>query len=869
MFTADICNAWKHGNELEAAISRPQTSSAQPLVNAVAFNNVLSHAMHASGGRVVRHEEVLDISLSNGVRVSIRGRENISIYCSSGVLPSSDKLRFMRKTRLQSLELPDLCTRLRLSSEDAVRASDLMNRGERTLRDSPTNFRLKKRVSVEGGADDRVRYDFTIVKQVEGSRPNFGNVREQREIEMEYVGTETQPPRPEALSELWAKLLRVFFADPLLTPMSVKEDVVAGYLGLVCAGSLKPDALKNLAISAVNAVRGVRAVQGASGYRKYFAGPQPVTLDRSAMRRIATGTLPYAVTPKADGQRALLYVHLDGTVNYINNRLDAKRTDVRLPATGKATVLDVEVVIEAGSVAMYAFDAYFVNGAKTHDQELPARLKHVERAVAQIVASSRSTRFSFKSKEFATGDGFHANVAKVAAGKYPFETDGYIITPIRATAQMTFRASGVSSGLRVYKWKPMSQNTVDFLVSVVKDARGSAIVHVRDGVRHKTLRLMVGSALSTPEDYYRHRGTSTRYIAKEFSAGPSSVEVRADAPKCDDGDLIQDGFVVEFAFSDGAWRALRVRHDKTSDAIASGSVTANNVVSANNVFRSIREDITMAELGGAEPPVAADPTEPGDVYYDRDVERDETSLTGMASFHNRIVKGAHTLTRLASSRNARSVVDVAVGKAGDLNKWVSAGYATVLGLDLSEDNIYNPADGAYRRLADSSGVAPDWRYAFLPMDTSEDLVSQIASIKDDFARAMARCIWPAEGRHNRDDFDASIRHLYDLPEFDVASCQFAMHYYFESRAKADGVLGNAAKLLKKGGYFVGTCFDGDAVAARLATSNRLASSDGGKTWSIEKRYVDAYDPTAFGQRISVYLKTINVTHDEFLVPCRR
>ena len=41
-------------------------------------------------------------------------------------------------------------------------------------------------------------------------------------------------------------------------------------------------------------------------------------------------------------------------------------------------------------------------------------------------------------------------------------------------------------------------------------------------------------------------------------------------------------------------------------------------------------------------------------------------------------------------------------------------------------------------------------------------------------------------------------------QFDLASCQFSIHYAFESYEQADMMLRNACERIKVGGYFIGT-----------------------------------------------------------------
>ena len=51
----------------------------------------------------------------------------------------------------------------------------------------------------------------------------------------------------------------------------------------------------------------------------------------------------------------------------------------------------------------------------------------------------------------------------------------------------------------------------------------------------------------------------------------------------------------------------------------------------------------------------------------------------------------------AVSEPKQSLIDYAVGKAGDLPKWIDSKLGFVFGIDLSRDNINNRKDGACAR----------------------------------------------------------------------------------------------------------------------------------------------------------------------------
>eukprot|EP00965_Chrysotila_dentata_P105534 3485419-Pleurochrysis_carterae.AAC.1 len=49
--------------------------------------------------------------------------------------------------------------------------------------------------------------------------------------------------------------------------------------------------------------------------------------------------------------------------------------------------------------------------------------------------------------------------------------------------------------------------------------------------------------------------------------------------------------------------------------------------------------------------------------------------------------------------------------------------------------------------------------------------------------------------------------LYNMPRFDIVSCQFALHYAFSSERTARTFIQNVATALRPGGQFVGTIPD--------------------------------------------------------------
>ena len=134
----------------------------------------------------------------------------------------------------------------------------------------------------------------------------------------------------------------------------------------------------------------------------------------------------------------------------------------------------------------------------------------------------------------------------------------------------------------------------------------------------------------------------------------------------------------------------------------------------------------------------------------------------LQTFHNH----AKRVLLQQFARGAHSLLDVACGRGGDLHKWRALGIPNVLGLDVSADSVAE----ARSRLAKSA----------CPFDY-------------EFVRHDLRQGWSSE------------------KTFDVVTCMFALHYFFETEALACSVMRTVAEALKPGGYFVGIVPDARQV----------------------------------------------------------
>ena len=77
---------------------------------------------------------------------------------------------------------------------------------------------------------------------------------------------------------------------------------------------------------------------------------------------------------------------------------------------------------------------------------------------------------------------------------------------------------------------------------------------------------------------------------------------------------------------------------------------------------------------------------------------------------------------------------------------------------------------------------------------------------------------------------------------------------------------NINSVLKVGGYFIGTCFNGNKVNDIFQSENKdtiIRQKNNNVLWMIRKKYIDK-DPM-IGRKIDVYVESINQVVEEYLV----
>lgn len=184
------------------------------------------------------------------------------------------------------------------------------------------------------------------------------------------------------------------------------------------------------------------------------------------------------------------------------------------------------------------------------------------------------------------------------------------------------------------------------------------------------------------------------------------------------------------------------------------------------------------------------------------------------------------------------VLELACGKGGDLRKYGAAGISQFIGVDISNASITE---------------------ALKRYHSMKNLDYQVILITGDcFGESLGLAVEP-------------------FPECrfpcDIVSCQFALHYAFETEDKARRMLLNVTKSLKMGGYFFGTIPDSEFIRYKM---NKIPSTVEKPSWgnSIYKVTFPNNDyqkndnefPSPFGQMYTFWLEDAIDNVPEYVIP---
>ena len=503
-------------------------------------------------------------------------------------------------------------------------------------------------------------------------------------------------------------------------------------------------------------------------------------------------------------------------------------------------------------------------------------------------------------------------LGKEEQGMFEYNTDGLIFTP--ASMGVGADKIGISGPTKKitwehsFKWKPPKYNTIDFLVTTKKNngmdittpifqegVDASSIDQIKE---YKTLILRCGFSekdhgyLNPCQDIIDDKLPEAKNIDNEESyypvqfyptnpsdpnAGICNMLLKKDNTGVnqmftEENETFGDNTIVEFSYDPSRekqwrWIPLRVRYDKTADLKQGSRNYGNAFHVANSNWQSIHHPITtdMISTGNNIPDELAN----DDVYYNC-ITTNKKVTCGLRDFHNLFVK---KLLITSVSKRGDTLIDYACGKGGDLPKWISAQLSFVFGIDLYRENLEDRLNGACARFLNYRKEFKNTPYALFVNGNSSVNIRSGAAMLNDKAAQITRAIF---GQIPKDEekLGKGVTRQYEKGEngFNISSCQFALHYFFENQNTLQNYMRNLAECTKLDGYFIGTCYDGKVIFNLLKNKVKGESinlyNDDVKIWEIRKDYDEDIindDITSVGYKISVYQQSINNMFSEYLV----
>lgn len=402
--------------------------------------------------------------------------------------------------------------------------------------------------------------------------------------------------------------------------------------------------------------------------------------------------------------------------------------------------------------------------------------------------------------------------------KFPYILDGLIYQPLNE--EYNTKPKNIKN--YDYKWKPPNKNSIDFYITFLKDKKTNEILTVYDnsndeyikGKPYKIAHLHVGKKGGDNEYPVLFRSHEDLHIAYIFLEDGEVRDI--------EGNILEDKTVVEFYYNNDPtvneyhrWTPIRTRHDKTEMVKKYGIQYGNYHSVADLVWRSIKNPVTINDIqllsddktyekhiNSLTKKVTHDiiiSERKEDVYY-----QIKTNVgKPMRSFHN-FIKSVIIYTycnKIYNRDEQMDVLDFACGRGGDIMRFYHAKVKNYVGIDVDENGLISPVDGAISRYNKMKNVPNFPKMTFIHADATTILDPDIQnkSLNGTTSRNISLM-------QKFFSIDKNKRKM-----FDVINCQFAFHYFLENETKWANVLKNINMYLKPNGFLLLSCFDADQV----------------------------------------------------------
>ena len=526
----------------------------------------------------------------------------------------------------------------------------------------------------------------------------------------------------------------------------------------------------------------------------YFIGAQPETLHKDKITTLYKQN--YSVTDKADGDRAFMYIDNSGKIYFIDNNLNrVYKTDL---SSSKRKANYYSSIID-GEIVKHENKIHFLafDVMFYNGEDLRGKDDY-----------KLKTRLNRLNDIIRTID--NSNYYNVEMKKFYYTNVFMGSKIIMDTINDNFYKN---DGLiftpvnepypikkkwpQLLKWKPSELNSIDFYSVKISSENGigkwQLYVQGESKKDDKSVHL-VGKV--------PHQKTEKVLFDIEKLCGETKTQIITYETTFPDNtidpstdEFYQTNTVIEYRYEHDKFVPMRTRWDKTVNPRKHGNFSQVACDIWNNIHNPIEKELLFQFTVNSNK----------DFFFER-----------MRKFHNKVKEYLYN----KYCKDIDNLLELCSGKGGDLHKWLYNNVKNVCGYDISEKNILE----CQRRI--NSLKDNNINTSFYKLDLTKKNSDQII--------------------YNNN------------PEgFNVVSCQFGIHYFFQSKSNVDNLINILNKSLLDNGYFIITFLDNTKLDNLFGNKNlSFYEKDGEIMYLIERQTSESVE--VYGNKLQITLNGNNI-----------
>jgi len=536
-------------------------------------------------------------------------------------------------------------------------------------------------------------------------------------------------------------------------------------------------------------------------------------LNLITLNHIMNTDMNYSISEKADGERLLLYINendvyvIDNSLNInVLNDIDNISNSISDDLSKKLYLFDLEFIPEKNLYLI--FDCIIFDDKDISSLSLDKRINYINK-IKWI-----PNNIKIKNHYLSTKNDFFEICKKVyLQKKYNYKIDGLIFTPI----SQQYRCN-------VYKWKPPEEQSIDFFI---------LIIHSNKLNTNKS-ELILDLYVTTPSNKFskynkskfKYINPKSKYVPFLFSKNNKIIVERQNdelffIKKNKEKILIKNMSIIEMTFQKGSWFPHKNRFDKDTqyyESIKKGIFDGPNGLNiANFIMELIKKPITTEMITT------------GQIYY-VGVNKKNSLIQNMIKFNNTIKKDLYK----NYLKKDMKLLELSGGRGGDLYPILEKNPSYVFFTDYAKDGL----------------IEAKRRY--------NDFTLKNSKLKTNIK---------FEEYNLRKNVSNNIINKSSKTKFDLVSCQFAIHYFFENEKNWNNFFNVVNNSIKKNGIFMFTVFDGKRIIdklKKLKKNDKLEYKINNKVVLSFKKLYDGRKKSVFGKTLGCFVETIG-EHPEYLV----